>query len=121
MKIIAAELGWVLVIPTWARQTVITSLLDIFNEHFLHLISAYTKNELLIGLSALLSERVSQLITKRRRQLSLSLRRSVIVESLRRVMEWSAVTLILVLAKEVVGIICDCFVQRLLDWEPLTL
>ena len=99
----------------------ISSLLDIINEHLLHVIATNTNTKLLISLTAILTKGVSQVIVEWRRQFSMFIFVGVVVESVGGVEEWSTFSLILVLPKQVVCVVSNFFVQRPVVWETIAL
>ena len=112
-----------LVISAWTRrlQTAISLLFNIINKHFLHIVSSQTHTVLLVSLATFLSKSVSEIVDERRWQFSMLCWSSIIIESLGSMEKWSSFSLILLLPEQIVGIVGDLLVERLMHWEPITL
>lgn len=122
-KLIFSELLLVslLEVSSWAWETVISSLLNIIDEKFLHIVSSNTYAILLISLTTILSERVTQVIVEWRWQFSTLIFRWVVAEPLCRVEEWSTIASVLLLAEQVVSVVSNLLIKSSVVWEPLTL
>ena len=81
-------------IATGARQAVITTLLDIIDEHFLHSVATNTERVLLIGLTTIGTECIAELITCGAGQLARLVGRCIVVETSGGMVERSANTTI---------------------------
>ena len=68
----------------------ITALLDVVDEHSLHGIAADTEGVLLVGLATVRAERVAKLITCGSGKFTRLVRRRIVVETSRRLIEGSA-------------------------------
>lgn len=117
-KFLSVEL---LEVAAWTWQTVVTSFLDVVDEKLLHVVSTNTNAELFISLTAILTKGVSEVVAEWGWQFSLLILVWVVVESLRRVEEWSTVSIIFPLAEQVVRVISDFLVQSFVHREPFTL
>lgn len=116
-KFLAADF---LEVIAWSGQTLVSLLLYIINENFLHVITTNANAILLICLTALLSESISQIVRKRRWQFSLFFLVWVVTEPLRRVEERSSVSIVLLLPKKIIGVVGNLLVESSVPWEPLT-
>lgn len=102
-------------------KAIVSPLLNIVDEHLFHVVSAYTHTVLLIGLTAILSESVSQVVMERRWQFSCFVFMRIIFESLGRVEEWSTISSVLLLTEQVIGIVSDLLIKGLVIGETFTL
>ena len=77
----------------------ISSFLNIINEQLLHIVTADSNTVLFVGLTALLSEGVSNVIVERGWQFPLLLFARVVAKTLCCVEKWSTVSIIFFLAE----------------------
>lgn len=99
----------------------ITSFLDIINEHLLHVIATNTNTKLLICLTAILTKGIAQVIVEWRRQFSMLIFVRVIVKSVGCVEEWTPFSLFFLLTKQVICVIRNLLVQCSVVWETIAL
>ena len=105
----------------WAGQTMVALLFNIVDEYFLHVVTTDAYAILFVGLTALLSEGIAPVIREGRRQFSSFILARVVVESLRSVEEGSAVSIVLFLSEEIVGVVGDLLVESLVQGEAVAL
>jgi len=100
-------------IAAGARQAVVSALLNIIDEHPLHVVATDTKRVLLVGLATIMAEGVTELVTCRSGQFARLVGRCIVVETSRRLIEGSTeatFTWLLELGLSVVG---DIIVEAL--------